>query len=62
VQGIEGTPMPAVALKPDNPQGLSEDEVWQLVAYILNMKSESIEVSSAAENVAAKSSVEESNP
>jgi mono/diheme cytochrome c family protein len=62
VQGIEGTPMPAVALKPDNPQGLSEDEVWQLVAYILNMKSESIEVSPAAENVAAKSSVEESNP
>ena len=40
VQGIEGTPMPAVALKPDNPQGLSEDEVWALVAYILNMKNE----------------------
>ena len=40
VQGIEGTPMPAVALKPENPQGLSEDEVWALVAYILNMKTE----------------------
>jgi len=62
VQGIEGTPMPAVALKPDNPQVLSEDEVWQLVAYILNMKSDSTKVGPDPENVAAKNSVEESNP
>jgi mono/diheme cytochrome c family protein len=62
VQGIEGTPMPAVALKPDNPQGLSEDEVWQLVAYTLNMKSDSTKVGPDPENVAAKNSVEESNP
>lgn len=40
VQGIDGTPMPAVAMKPDNPQGLSEEEVWDLVAYVSAMPAE----------------------
>ena len=40
VQGIEGTPMPAVAMKPDNPQGLTEQEVWDLVFYVLEMPRE----------------------
>ncbi|MEM7476232.1 MAG: cytochrome c [Planctomycetota bacterium] len=32
--GIEGTNMPAVPMKPDNPQGLSNEEVWDLVNYL----------------------------
>lgn len=62
VQGIEGTPMPAVALKPDNPQGLDEDEVWQLVAYVMNMKSESSSGTSAPSDVASNESAEEAKP
>jgi mono/diheme cytochrome c family protein len=62
VQGIEGTPMPAVALKPDNPQGLSEDEVWQLVAFILNMKAEVGGAVSAENDVASTEKVEEQKP
>jgi hypothetical protein len=32
--------MPAVAMKPDNPQGLTEQEVWDLVFYVLEMPRE----------------------
>lgn len=34
VNGIDGTPMPAAPLKPDNPQGLTADEVWDVVNYL----------------------------
>ena len=33
--GIEGTPMPAAPLKPDNAQGLSEQDMWDLVHFVL---------------------------
>lgn len=62
VQGIEGTPMPAVALKPDNPQGLSEDEVWQLVAYVMNMKAEVAGAIPAESDVASREDVNEVKP
>jgi mono/diheme cytochrome c family protein len=62
VQGIEGTPMPAVALKPDNPQGLTEDEVWQLVAYVMNMKQETQRMSSSAIGFALQKPNRESQP
>lgn len=38
VLGIEGTPMPAAPLKPANPQGLEEREVWDLVNYLLSLQ------------------------
>lgn len=38
VNGIEGTPMPAAPLKPENPQGLSNEEVWDIVNYLLSFK------------------------
>ena len=41
VHGIEGTPMPAAALKPDNPQGLSESEIWDLVNFVLSIGEQS---------------------
>ena len=37
VNGIEGTPMPAVAMMPDNPQGLSSADVWDLVNFLLSL-------------------------
>lgn len=37
VNGIEGTPMPAAPVKPDNPQGLKNEEVWDLVNYLLSL-------------------------
>lgn len=42
VNGIEGTPMPAVARQPDNPLGLSEQDVWDLVNYVLSLPEEAI--------------------
>lgn len=45
VHGIEGTPMPAAPLKPDNPQGLSEEDVWDLVNYLLSLRESSVSVS-----------------
>lgn len=38
VHGIEGTPMPAAPLRPDNPQGMTEREVWDLVNYVLSLE------------------------
>ncbi|MEZ6136160.1 MAG: cytochrome c [Pirellulaceae bacterium] len=40
VHGIEGTPMPAAAMQPDNPQGLSQSDVWDLVNYLLSLPDE----------------------
>ena len=41
VLGIEGTPMPAVPLQPDNPLGLSERDVWDLINFLLSLPSRS---------------------
>lgn len=38
VLGIEGTTMPAAALQPEVPGGLSERQVWDLVNYCLSLK------------------------
>lgn len=40
VNGIDGTPMPAAAMQPDNPLGLTETQVWDLVNYILSLPDE----------------------
>jgi mono/diheme cytochrome c family protein len=40
VYGIEGTPMPAAPMKPDNPQGLTEQDVWDIVNYLLSLSPE----------------------
>ena len=37
VNGIEGTPMPAAPMRPQNPQGLTDEQVWDLVNYLLSM-------------------------
>ncbi|QDV27944.1 c-type cytochrome [Aureliella helgolandensis] len=37
VYGIDGTPMPAAAMQPANPQGMTEGDVWDLVNYILSL-------------------------
>ncbi|HBE69585.1 MAG TPA: cytochrome C [Planctomycetaceae bacterium] len=48
VNGIEGSPMPAVAMQPDNPRGLTELEVWDLVNYVLSLPHEQLELLSGA--------------
>lgn len=40
VHGIDGTPMPAAALQPANPQGLTQEEVWDLVNFLLSLPGE----------------------
>ena len=42
VNGIDGTPMPATAMQPANPQGLSEFDVWDLVNFLLSLPHEAI--------------------
>ena len=42
VNGIDGSPMPATAMQPANPQGLSENDVWDLVNFLLNLPYEAI--------------------
>ncbi len=37
VRGIEGTPMPAAPLQPENELGLKPDEVWDLVNFLLSL-------------------------
>ena len=37
VGGIEGTPMPAVPRIPENPQGVTERQIWDLVNYLLSL-------------------------
>lgn len=43
VLGIEGTPMPAVPLQPENALGLTERDVWDLVNFLLRLPSQSSE-------------------
>ncbi len=43
VNGIEGSPMPAAAMQPSNPQGLTEEEVWDLVNFVLSLPYEHLE-------------------
>jgi mono/diheme cytochrome c family protein len=43
--GIEGTPMPAVTLKPEgdpNAKGLTTDDIWDIVNYVQSLPYESI--------------------
>jgi mono/diheme cytochrome c family protein len=42
VNGIDGSPMPATAMQPSNPQGLTERDVWDLVNFLLNLPNEAI--------------------
>ncbi|MDX1925495.1 MAG: cytochrome c [Pirellulaceae bacterium] len=42
VNGIDGSPMPATAMQPSNPQGLTESDVWDLVNFLLNLPNEAI--------------------
>lgn len=49
VNGIDGTPMPAAAVRPSNPQGMTENEVWDLVNYVLSLPYE--HVSQEADNL-----------
>ncbi len=37
VNGIEGTSMPAAALQTSSPDGLSSDQVWDLVNFVLSL-------------------------
>jgi mono/diheme cytochrome c family protein len=37
VRGIEGTPMPAAPLQPEIATGLSQQDVWDLVNYLLSL-------------------------
>lgn len=46
VLGIDGTTMPAAPLKPDNPLGLTQNEVWDVVNYVLSLPYEHINNSS----------------
>ncbi len=45
--GIDGTTMPAAAMKPQNPLGLTENDVWDVVNYVLSLPYEHISNSSA---------------
>lgn len=47
VLGIDGTTMPAAPLKPENPLGLSQNEVWDVVNYVLSLPYEHISNASA---------------
>lgn len=42
VNGIDGSPMPATAMQPANPQGLTENDVWDLVNFLLSLPGEEI--------------------
>jgi mono/diheme cytochrome c family protein len=47
VLGIDGTTMPAAPLKPENPLGLTREQVWDVVNYVLSLPYEHISNSSA---------------
>jgi mono/diheme cytochrome c family protein len=53
VYGIEGTPMPAAPMKPDNPQGLTEQDVWDIVNYLLSLSPADVAAGTAATEIAA---------
>ncbi len=48
VNGIDGSPMPATAMQPANPQGLTESDVWDLVNFLKSLPFEAISGSKAA--------------
>lgn len=41
VNGIEGTSMPAAALQKNSPDGLSSDQIWDLVNFVLSLSQSS---------------------
>jgi len=43
VHGIEGTPMPAAAMQPEVPGGLTTEQVWDLVNYCLSFQGHTLE-------------------
>ncbi len=43
VNGIEGTSMPAAALQPSVSEGLTTDQIWDLVNFVLNLPNASSE-------------------
>lgn len=47
VLGIDGTTMPAAPLQPDNPLGLTQNQVWDVVNYVLSLPYEHISNASA---------------
>ncbi|MCR9291200.1 MAG: cytochrome c [bacterium] len=49
VFGIEGTPMPALPMKPDNPQGLTANQVWDIVNYLLNLSDDSLSTATTSD-------------
>ncbi len=58
VNGIDGTPMPAAPLKPDNPLGLSTEEVWDLVNYLLSLPHQYASSSASATSIAPTNTLE----
>ncbi len=40
--GINGTPMASMGATPDNPSGLTPEEIWHLVDYVLSLPYESL--------------------
>lgn len=40
--GIDGTPMPAVPMKPQNEKGLTPEQVWDLVEYVRSLPYETL--------------------
>lgn len=36
--GIEGTPMPPAAVRPSNSQGMTEEQVWDLVHFVMSLQ------------------------
>ncbi|MFM9114530.1 MAG: c-type cytochrome, partial [Planctomycetota bacterium] len=42
VNGIDGTPMPGLTMKPQNEKGLSPDDVWDLVEYVRSLPYEAL--------------------
>lgn len=58
VHGIEGTSMPAAALQPNVSEGLTTDQVWDLVNFVLNLPG----VTSEGKLVKAKAESEQGAP
>lgn len=59
VGGIDGSPMPAVAMRPRIEQGLTQEQVWELVSYVrslgLNRRLETSAVPVSKESAAGES-------
>ncbi|MBX3422813.1 MAG: cytochrome c [Pirellulaceae bacterium] len=59
VHGIEGTPMPAAAVQPSVPQGLTTEQVWDVVNYLLSLTKSTPHVTSDAPTQAARQNPDE---